>query len=115
MQTILFDLDDTLLDFRAAERAAITVTLRAAGVEPTPETIRRYSEINASQWRLLEQGQITRETLTVRRFELLCGELGLVRDCQQVQADYERQLGRQAQLIPGAREALAALAPYYDL
>lgn len=115
MQTILFDLDDTLLDFRAAERAAITVTLRAAGVEPTPETVQRYSEINASQWRLLEQGQITRQTLTVRRFELLFAELGLVCDCRRIQADYERQLGRQSQLIPGAREVLAALAPYYDL
>lgn len=115
IHTILFDLDDTLLDFHAAEQAAITLTLRAAGVEPAPEIIRRYSEINAGQWRLLEQGQISRATLTVRRFEILFGELSLARDCRQTQAVYEQQLSRQAQLLPRARALLDALAPHYAL
>lgn len=60
---ILFDVDDTLLDFGKAEAAAIRKTFERIGIPVTEELIRRYSEINAQQWARFEKGEITREKL----------------------------------------------------
>ena len=57
-QTIFLDLDDTLLDFGAAERVAIAKAFREIGIDPTPALLRRYSEINQSQWEAFERGEI---------------------------------------------------------
>ena len=54
VQNILFDLDETLLDFKRSESRALSNMLRHIGVEPTEKVISRYSEINKSRWKLLE-------------------------------------------------------------
>ena len=46
IKNVLLDLDNTILDFDTAERAAITKTLRTLGIEPTDAIAKRYSEIN---------------------------------------------------------------------
>ena len=56
--TILFDADGTLLDFKAAEKNALEATLRYIGVEPTEELTLRYSAINEGMWKMLERGEI---------------------------------------------------------
>ena len=58
---ILFDLDNTLLDFNWAERNALLHTLPSLGIEPSEAVIRRYNELNLAQWKLLELGKLTRE------------------------------------------------------
>lgn len=115
IRTILFDLDDTLLDFHASETAAITQTLQHMDVPPTGETIRRYSAINAAQWKLLELGELTRQQVLVRRFELLYAELGIQRDPQQTCKLYSSLLSQGCELIPGAVALLEQLSPSYGL
>lgn len=115
IKTVLFDLDDTLLDFHKAEAIALRKTLIALEVEPSEATIARYSEINAAQWRLLEEGKLTREQVLTRRFSILFDELGVERSSAQAKKIYEHLLGIGHYFIPGAPEVLAALAPKYDL
>ena len=38
---VFFDWDDTLLDFHAAERAALTATLRELDIDPAPAVVRQ--------------------------------------------------------------------------
>jgi len=64
---ILFDLDNTLLDFDMAEAIALSKTLREFGLEPTDEILRRYSEINKRHWEMLEDGILTRAQVLVGR------------------------------------------------
>lgn len=53
--TILWDVDATLLDFLAAEKAAIKKLFQEFDLgECTDEMIRRYSKINRSYWEQLE-------------------------------------------------------------
>ena len=47
---ILFDADNTLLDFDAAERKALAETLTEYGIEPSSETVQKYREINEGLW-----------------------------------------------------------------
>ena len=46
VQHIFLDLDDTIFDFKKAERIALSRTLREEGIKPTEHILNRYSEIN---------------------------------------------------------------------
>ena len=112
---ILLDLDDTILDFGKAEAAAISKTFVDLGIEPTEALLRRYSEINLSQWEAMERGELTRERVLLRRFELLFEELGFETDIQACEDRYRAYLGVGHYFIEGAEELLAYLAPKYRL
>lgn len=68
---ILFDLDDTILDFSKAEEDAISSTLKHIFIEPKPEILKRYSQLNLQQWKLLEKEMTTRAELRINRFQNL--------------------------------------------
>ena len=65
---VLFDADNTLLNFDAAESKALAETLVNYGIEPDAETVQTYSTINEELWKQLEKGQIRREKLMSERF-----------------------------------------------
>lgn len=113
---VFLDIDDTLLDFGKAEAAAIKKTFERIGIPATDAVIKRYSEINDSQWALLERGELTREQVLVRRFDILFDELG-VRDVpsEMAQASYEYLLGIGHYFVDGAPEMLEVLKDKYEL
>ncbi len=113
--TVLLDVDDTLLDFHKAEAAALAKTLTALDIEPRPETLRRYSQINARQWELLEEGRISREQVLTRRFGILFEELGVSRSETEARDSYESNLAIGHYFMPGAPELLEALYGRYAL
>lgn len=115
LKTIFLDLDDTILDFSRAEALALSRTLREFGMDPTPAVVDRYHALNAEQWRLLEEGKLTRAQVLTRRFELLFAELGLERPVQAVQASYENYLSQGHFFLPGAEALLETLSSRYDL
>lgn len=115
MKYLLFDLDDTLLDFHKAEAWALRQALRRNGVEPTDAIAARYSEINQSQWELLEEQKITRQQVLVRRFQLLFQELGVDASCEETQECYEHMLAKGHDFMPGAQELLETLKGKYEL
>ena len=70
INTILWDIDGTLLDFHAAEREAIKTLFKQFNIgECTDEMIRKYSKINRSYWERLERGEVTKPQVLVGRFE----------------------------------------------
>lgn len=71
---ILFDADNTLLDFDKAEKVSIFNTFSYFGVNT--KYSKRFSEINSSLWKLFEVGGIKREEIKTKRFELLLNEIG---------------------------------------
>lgn len=65
----LFDLDDTLLDFKASERLSFFSSLQSLGVNSgLDDLFDQYQVINASLWKMFEHGQTTKEHLKVERF-----------------------------------------------
>ena len=106
---LFFDLDDTILDFHWAEHRALTRAFREAGIEPERALLDRYSDINRSQWELLERGLLTREQVLVRRFELLFEEKGIEADAEILSRRYEELLGDGHRFLPGAEELLRSL------
>ena len=115
IEFLFLDLDDTILDFHKAERIAISKTFREFGIEPTDEVLARYSQINKECWHKLELGLWDRETVLVRRFELLFAEHDIVCDGTKVARAYEKNLGIGHWFLPGAEEAVDALSKKYRL
>ena len=106
---IFLDLDDTILDFHWAEQRALSRTFREAGLDPQPAILARYSDINRSQWELLERGILTREQVLVRRFRLLFEEQGISASAEELGRRYEELLADGHRFIPGAEELLREL------
>lgn len=115
IKTVFLDLDDTLFDFHRSESEAISLTLSHFGIEPTEAVKKRYSQINRSMWEQLELGNMTREEILVRRFELLFAELGVDVCGMDARRTYEWELGSSYFYIDGAQELLSELSAKYDL
>ena len=108
-------MDDTLLDFHKAEAIAIRKTLTQLGIEPDDNAISRYSAINQDLWKRLENGELTREQVLIRRFDILFSELGVNADGDIAWQTYEQFLGEGHYFISGAPALLEALHSKYNL
>ena len=115
IEFLFLDLDDTILDFRKAERIAVAKTIRDFGVEPTEEVLDLYHRINKAHWEMLERGELTREEVMVNRFAALFRELGAKPDASAYAKDYEHNLSIGHYFLPGAEEAVEALHRKYRL
>ena len=116
MFDILFlDLDDTILDFKKAERIAISATIRDFGVEPTEEVLSLYHVINKGQWEMLERGEKTRAQILVDRFDILFRELKVDVDAEKCARRYEHNLSQGHWFLPGAEEAVKSLHKRFRL
>ena len=78
IEIVLWDVDGTLLDFNAAEKAAIRTLFSEFGLgECTDAMLSRYSEINTAFWKRLEKNELSREQVLIGRFEQFFGEYGI--------------------------------------
>ena len=118
---LLFDADNTLLDFSAAERKAFRETCQTAGILCSDEGYRQYSHINDGLWKKLERGEITAEKLKVERFRLWLDWYRQTErtDTRAITPDRMRDayvvaLGKQADLMPDAEEVCRTLSARYS-
>ncbi|MEC0184753.1 YjjG family noncanonical pyrimidine nucleotidase [Paenibacillus peoriae] len=110
-EVILFDLDDTLFDFKKTERFALHNTFTQFGLpQGATEYKASYDEINSALWREAEEGQITSAELRVERFKRLFAVHELDFNPDAFSAAYLRYLGEGAFLIDGAVEICELLS-----
>ena len=112
---VFLDLDDTILDFRQAERTALGRTLAELGISSTPDLAEQYSRINAACWKQLERGELTRRQVKTIRFARLFSQFGLDADPEAASERYMHYLGQGHWFLPGAEEAVARLSKKYRL
>ena len=106
---IFVDLDNTLLDFEAAEEYSFYYTAQSRGLSFGEAELERYQAINAPLWKMMERREITKDALVVRRFRELFEELGITGiDPEQYNADYLNNLALCTRTIDGAEEAVRA-------
>lgn len=110
IDTLLFDLDNTLLDFDKAEANALSKALHDVNIKVDDLMLIRYNKINSSQWKLLEKGIITREEIKLRRFKILFEEFSLNADPKEVARNYQEYLGQGHYFIKDAEEVLEQLS-----
>ena len=95
IKVLLWDVDGTLLNFLAAEKAAMKKCFEVCGIgECTDEMIARYSKINRKYWEMLERGEITKPQVLVGRFEEFFKSEGIITDCApEFNKEYQVRLG----------------------
>ncbi len=89
---LLFDVDNTLLDFSAAEDEALQKLFEYEGLILTPAIKRQYERINKQLWSSFEEGKRTRDEVVNTRFSLLLSEYGLSGDGIELEKKYRRYL-----------------------
>ena len=105
-KVILFDADETLFDFRQAEKLAFSQTLEHFGIEYSDHLMQLYSQSNAECWKLFEKGEITKAELKIRRFSMFFSRSELRYDPQEWNGCYIHYLSQNGILLDGAREII---------
>ena len=78
IQTVFWDVDETLLNFGAAQRAALNTLFSEFGLGPcTDAMVDRYDAINHIFWGRLERGEITKPEVLIGRFRQFFSEYGI--------------------------------------
>ncbi len=111
IRAILWDIDDTLLNFDAAEKAAIRACFAQFGLgECTDAMLLDYVRINKGYWARIERGEIDKKRALVARFEDFFASEGLPADCASSFNDaYQVRLGDTAVFNHGGYDAVRAL------
>ena len=104
-RNLLFDLDQTLLDFHASEYIALGIVLRKNGFSFSDEIYQAFKAVNKSLWLELEKGTITRTELFTKRFLDVFGRCGgntAGPDPLKVNDDFIRTMSVNGVLMDGA-------------
>ena len=99
---LLFDADNTLLDFTACEAKAFAEALKLCGIPQKPGMTEVYSAYNDRCWKELERGELTKPQLVVKRYALFLEHYGIDKDPQTVNETYADCLSKTAIELPGA-------------
>ena len=103
---LLFDADETLYDFAATERYALSRLFQDLSIPYTQEWIEPYHEENDRCWAMFESGEMTLERLKGARFEMFFSRVGLPYDGTKAGEVYTKYLGEGGFMLPGAIDFL---------
>ncbi len=113
--TLLFDADDTLLDFKKCEATALKLMMEARGLPFYDSDTELYSRVNQSFWEAYQQGVIEKSEISVGRYKEFFEIKGIKTDADVAAKTYERLLSEQHFVISGVMEILEELHRDYEI
>lgn len=115
-KVILFDADETLFDFKKAEKEAFKNTMIEFNIDYDENYhFSTYKEINTAIWKELEDGLITQEKLKTERFRRFIHKLDLNFNENDFASTYMKHLANGSFLFDGAIELIEDLSSKYIL
>lgn len=114
-EILLFDVDNTLLDFDANEAESFKNMIRDKGHEYSEEMYEKYKEMNHEMWKALERGEITVNELINTRFAKFMSMYGENVDGSDYEKTYRSYLNKGIQEMPYVHEVLSELKKDYKL
>ena len=112
---LLFDADNTLFDFEAANHNAFAKVCDYCGLTYSEELYEFYESINRPLWHQLDRGEVTKDFLVVERFRRFLAQKGIDRDpaeCNRIQL---MGLGSSTALLPHAQEVIETLSRTHQI
>lgn len=107
---LLFDADDTILDFDKAEEQALMRAFDESGLKYDNNVLSVYHRNNIRQWRLFEQGIIKHKSEVLSsRFAETFKELGISESSRKTAELYEKHLHKCCYVINNAEYVLQRL------
>ncbi|WP_423363770.1 YjjG family noncanonical pyrimidine nucleotidase [Mycoplasma sp. P36-A1] len=112
---LLFDLDDTLLDFHKAEYHGIKNVMLKYNLDFDEKKYAIYNTINHKYWSMFEKNLIDQKQVLKLRFEEFFLRYNIKVDGKEVDDYYRLQLQDAAYVIPGAMQLLQNLNEKYEI
>lgn len=112
---LLFDADNTLFDFDAANRNAFHAVCRQCDIPDTDETFALYERCNNAMWAAFDRGECTKDFLVVERFRRFLEAMALDRDPALCNRIHLKALGESTLLRPHAEEVCRTLSRTHRL
>ncbi len=114
---LLFDADNTLLDFNKGERCALEKVLADSPLTFSDEVYKSYHKINDDLWKKLERGEIERSRLRQARFEQLFDLYGFNGSDfgKSIDDMFLLAMSEQAYVFDGVYDVLDSLSSDYEL
>jgi 2-haloacid dehalogenase len=112
---LLFDLDDTLLDFGANETDSLNKLFQQHGYTFSDELFQVYNSVNKQLWSQYENGNIALDDVLNTRFSETMLRLGKVVDGIEWENQYRELLGNGCQLMEGALELCQSFSASHRL
>ena len=114
IKVILWDLDNTILDFLLAEKNSLKAAFKKLNLgECDDETVRLYSSINIKHWEMLERGEIEKDEIFRLRFAEFLNAIGKSCDPLVLNEYYERGLCDTIAFVENAFETVSSLNDKY--
>lgn len=114
-QWILFDLDNTLMDFDQSEKKALQLAIEELDVPYLERYLHIYHKINKKTWRAYEDGDITKAELRSARFIHFFKAINLKEDPLAFGNRYLYYLSQTPFMMEGAMELLDAIQARYKM
>lgn len=113
--TLLFDLDQTLLDTdKNAEMALRNLNLPFS-FQFTDQRVLAWHHTQQEMWKELELGELSRQKLMATRFERYFDQYQIEVDSQALEEQFEERFFAEHELMPFARDILKKLSPQNKL
>ncbi len=113
---LIFDLDNTLIDFSHSETIALPIALEKFGIKCLEDDIKVYQKISRECWVNMEKGLFTKERCVVLRFERFLEHLGIEGvDAKYLNQQYLDALSTAVPLMEGTEEVLENVKGDYVL
>ncbi len=115
IKTILWDFDNTLLNFDVAEKAAIVSTFEKFNLGTcTNQMLKRYEKINKEYWHMIEDKKIDKQTALVKRYEDFFIEYGIDKKiAKNFNDEYTKALGNTIEYVENSFELVSSLKGKY--
>ncbi len=109
---LLFDLDNTLMDFDKSERVAFFETMGRLSIEADEAVFSSYKQINSALWKRLEQGTIDKNIIEKIRFNKFFEHCNIEQPTQDAGEIYHECLAKYSFVIDGAEQLLQNLSSH---
>lgn len=113
--TLLFDVDDTLLDFQLAEKKALKKLFSEGKIDLTAEMISLYKRENTQLWHAHERGEISKQKLLDTRFSVFFNVLGKKVDGRLMDEKYRNYLSQKHDFLGNSQKIIHQLSNDYRL
>lgn len=106
---LLFDLDNTLLDFDQAAYLSFVDMMTEMDLPSDTQHFNLYNEINHQLWNTLESGTIHQSEIKVVRWERYFDQIKIYRDAREANDHFFAGLAKHPIEVEGALDTLASL------
>lgn len=110
IKAVLWDIDGTLTNFKKAEELGIKKCFETFNLgECTKEMLKDYSEINDRYWKMLENKEITKPELLVKRFDDFFKKYKIKCNTKKFNIAYQEELRQGVVLNVGAKKVVSEI------